>query len=88
MPVAKKVCRVCGKTYEACRTPKSIDSVFRWQDVSCSPECGAKYLHDVMVSRGQIQDDTAHVVKDDNGGAKPSKKTRKPSVQQEDFDNA
>lgn len=45
-----KICRVCGKTYEACRTSK-ITNTFRWQDVSCSPECGAEYLSRIKLSR-------------------------------------
>lgn len=45
-----KVCRVCGKTYEACRTSK-VAKTFRWQDVSCSPECGAEYLRRIKLSR-------------------------------------
>lgn len=45
-----KVCRVCGCTYEACHTSK-ITNTFRWQDVSCSPECGAEYLRRIKLSR-------------------------------------
>lgn len=45
-----KVCRVCGNTYEACRTSK-VTNTFRWQDVSCSPECGAEYLWRINLSR-------------------------------------
>lgn len=46
----EKTCRVCGKKYEACRTSK-ISKIFRWQDVSCSPECGAEYLRRIEASR-------------------------------------
>lgn len=45
-----KVCRVCGKAYTACRT-LNTSNVFRWQDVSCSPECGAEYLRKIRLSR-------------------------------------
>lgn len=51
MAGANKVCRVCGKGYTACRTEKSDPSIFRWQDVACSPECGAEYLRRVIESR-------------------------------------
>ena len=52
MPKAIKTCRVCGKQYEACRTARlSTDNVFRWQDVACSPECGAAYFDRVMKAR-------------------------------------
>lgn len=46
-----KVCRVCGKEYEACRSAK-ISNTFRWQDVACSPKCGAVYLSRIQISRG------------------------------------
>lgn len=45
-----KICRVCGKKYNACRT-LSNTGVFRWQDVSCSPECGNIYLAKIIASR-------------------------------------
>ena len=51
MPTAKKICRVCGNEYEACHTAKRETSGFRWQDVSCSPECGAEYLRQVNEAR-------------------------------------
>ena len=44
MPTAVKTCRVCGKSYAACRTMSKAAGVFRWQEVACSPECGAEYL--------------------------------------------
>lgn len=52
MPKAIKICRVCGKEYEACHTNRSSNGVFRWQDVACSPECGAIYLAQIRASRG------------------------------------
>lgn len=45
-----KVCRVCGRTYEACHTANTAN-IFRWRDVACSPECGAEYLRRVLLSR-------------------------------------
>lgn len=54
MPKQTKICRVCGATYEACRNAKSVDGTFNWREVACSPECGMKYLHNVMVSRGEV----------------------------------
>lgn len=55
MPRTTKFCKVCGKEYEACRTPNP--GIFRWRDVACSMECAQKYLHDVMVARGEIVED-------------------------------
>lgn len=56
MPKAIKTCKVCGKEYEACHTNKSYNGTFRWQDVACSPECGAIYLAQIRASRGEIVD--------------------------------
>lgn len=54
----KKVCRVCGKEYEPCHTTALQSGVFRWREVSCSPECGAIYLRRIQESRGLIQPET------------------------------
>lgn len=51
MPKVMKTCRVCGRSYEACRTTNSALGVFRWQEVACSPECGATYLQKLNESR-------------------------------------
>ena len=51
MPQETKICRVCGKTYKACRT-SNPSKVFRWQDITCSPECGEEYLRRIRLSRG------------------------------------
>lgn len=50
-------CRVCGKEYKPCRSVVA-DGVFRWQAVSCSPECGAKYLRLIEESRVPKTEDT------------------------------
>lgn len=52
MAVTIKTCRVCGKSYEACRTINRTVGVFRWQEVACSPECGSVYLNEINKSRG------------------------------------
>lgn len=54
MPKTMKVCRVCGKQYEACYTPKVNPNVFRYQDVACSPECGRIYLKRVYDARNGV----------------------------------
>lgn len=46
-------CRVCGKEYEACRSANV--GAFRWQEVACSPECGAEYLRRINESRSVAQ---------------------------------
>ena len=52
-----KRCRVCGKEYEACRSARRGDGVFRWREVACCPEHGEVYLAQVMASRGSISDE-------------------------------
>lgn len=51
MAKALKKCRVCGKDYEYCHTFRTTDNLFRWQDVACSPECGAIYFAKIQASR-------------------------------------
>ncbi len=46
-----RVCKNCGKEYEACRTAKRYPNAFRWQDVACSPECGTAYFAAVLAAR-------------------------------------
>lgn len=57
MATAMKKCRVCGKLYEACHTAKYVEGVFRWQDVTCSRECGDIYLAQIKTSRGEISNE-------------------------------
>lgn len=54
MVSAIKVCRVCGKEYESCRSANRNAGVFRWQEVACSPECGAIYLDRINESRNIV----------------------------------
>lgn len=49
MAKAMRKCRVCGKEYPYCKTWTS--DKFRWQDVACSPECGAIYFARIEASR-------------------------------------
>lgn len=53
MADATKVCKVCGKTYPYCRSLRTAEGVFRWQDVACCQEHGSEYLAAVLKSRGQ-----------------------------------
>jgi hypothetical protein len=47
---AIKICRVCGKEYEYCKTWRPFAGN-RWQDVACSPECASKYFAEVEAAR-------------------------------------
>ena len=53
-----KVCRVCGKEYEPCRSAVRSSKVFHWQEVACSPECGAIYLQKITESRKTVDTHT------------------------------
>lgn len=64
MATAIKVCRVCGKEYEACHTLKRVAGVFRWQEVACSPECGGVYLAKIEESRTGTSSVQSNVNKD------------------------
>ena len=45
---------MCGKEYEPCHSVGLQNGVFRWREVSCSPECGAIYLRRIQESRGLL----------------------------------
>lgn len=50
MATGYKTCKICGKKYEYCMTNRR-DTIFRWQDVACSPEHGAIYFQQIAESR-------------------------------------
>ena len=47
-----KICKYCGKEYPACKTVFK-PGVFRWRDVACCEEHGAKYLEQVLAARNE-----------------------------------
>ena len=53
-------CRICGKQYEACKSARRVDGVFRWQDVACCPEHGATYLDLIRKSRAKQEEERTH----------------------------
>lgn len=74
MAIGTKICRVCGKEYEACHTLRpNLNSEFRWQDVACCPEHGQEYLMKVLKSRGIAQ--KAEPEAEPKAEEKPAKKT-------------
>lgn len=52
MATGYKTCKICGKKYEYCMTNRRY-TIFRWQDVACSPEHGAIYFQQIEESRKQ-----------------------------------
>lgn len=80
MAKATRICRVCGKEYEYCHTIRKIDDIFRYQDVACSPECGAIYFAKIDESRGvKPIDDAKKIVGKNKAKAisKPAKEVAK-----------
>lgn len=69
MAIGIKVCKICGKEYECCKTVRRIDGVFRWQDVACCVEHGQKYLNLVLMARS---DAPSTVAEDNTATAKES----------------
>ena len=65
MTTAIKKCRVCGKEYEASRSARRGDGVFRWREVACSPEHGAIYLAEVLAARSQAAEQTVRLTEDE-----------------------
>ena len=75
MAIGIKVCKVCGREYEACHTLRqNLNSEFRWQDVACCPEHGAEYLRRIMISRGELPQD------EPKENEAPKKRARKKQV--------
>ena len=71
MAIGTKICKVCGKEYEACHTLRpNLNNEFRWQDVACCEAHGQEYLARVLASRGQ------RVQEDKNGSADRAEKKR------------
>lgn len=54
MPKEMRICKTCGKEYEACHTPNR--GVFRWRDIACSYECALKYIEAVEKARGNAEE--------------------------------
>ena len=66
-----RICKNCGKEYETCLTPKYAPGEYRWQDVACSPECGAAYLAAVLRGRGLLPADDKQETKAEEAGSQP-----------------
>lgn len=49
MAKGKRICKVCGKEYEYCKTERP--GIYRWQDVACCPEHAAQYFRRIEASR-------------------------------------
>lgn len=50
-----KICKICGKEYEYCKTKS--DGQFRWMDVACCPEHASEYFAQIAISRGETPEE-------------------------------
>lgn len=57
MPRVQRICKQCGKPYEACRT--AIPGAFNWRDVACSRECAMIYINRIEESRRKEREERA-----------------------------
>ena len=73
MAKGTRICKVCGKEYEYCKTWLSTDK-FRYQDVACSPECGAIYFAKIAESRGLVQPEAVDNTKMKKSSKKSARK--------------
>lgn len=48
-----RVCKVCGKQYEYCKTEVPVGTN-RWQDVACCIEHATEYFKEIAISRGEL----------------------------------
>jgi len=70
MALAKKKCKVCGKSYDACKNAKKLSGAFSWRDVACSYKCGTIYFDQIAESRSgkmvtETQADISHSIPDE-----------------------
>ena len=82
MPKVKRKCKNCGKEFETCRSFYANDGEFRWQNVACSPECGAAYLAAVLESRS-----AAGRTADINGAKTPAESEEEDEQFEDDFES-
>lgn len=77
MATGTKICKICGKEYECCKTVRHVDGVFRWQDVACCVEHGQEYLNLVLMTRSDTPSASTESNMDtaENSEAIPQKKT-------------
>ncbi len=50
--MATKICKVCGKEYDCCKSGGAVGT-FRWQDVACCVDHGMAYLKAIKESRNE-----------------------------------
>ena len=66
--------------YKPCLTPSIAPGYFRWQDVSCSPQCGAEWLRRVEESRRQAGTDAAPAALEADAALEAQEPVQKPAA--------
>ena len=68
-----KNCQVCGKEYDACKSPIIAEGFFNWTEVACSPKCAIQYMANLEAKDNAepAQEEVVEPV------ATPKKRTRK-----------
>ena len=64
IPGGTRICKVCGKEYEYCKT--KARGAFQWQDVACCVEHANQYFEEVAIARGEKKAPTADPIKKQN----------------------
>ena len=60
MAKATKICKICGKEYDCCRTSITNTGIFHWRDVACCEEHGKQYFAKIIASRaGDVEEAVA-----------------------------
>ena len=87
----RKICKLCGKEYEACFTPRVPGDGDRWQDVACCPEHGAEYIATVIAARlaakGSVADETKDKITEEVDDVKVVEPQKKVARKKRDTDD-
>ena len=54
MKSKKLVCRVCGRSYEGCKSA-NVGAANKWKNITCSTECYKEYIKKIHDSRNVNQ---------------------------------
>lgn len=64
IPKGTRICKVCGKEYEYCKT--LARGAFIWRDVACCPEHAEQYFEEVAIARGEKKQPESEQTKKQN----------------------
>lgn len=81
MATSTRICKVCGKEYSYCKTWLGTNK-FRYQDVACSPKCGAEYFAIIAASRSENKNIETEDVVESHSKKMKRKSSKKETVQE------